>query len=295
MKYFISILKEANKLNSASEVHVFYLKNLLCHLNLSYDTWLYFCVLLGDFDIEIERNIKYFKQKRIDTRYSNFMNLITYLKQNESSMLSNSFSEIRNSYSYGLIKKIDDLLALFKFENKSYKFIDLILIDDFDRFIISTKDLKICYLSCLVEDCNEQSIYHICQDMEILQEIYTNLSDSTITEYSRLPLNSGKLVKSINYNPSKRNNNLALNLLLELNDKNLEKNDDLSLLHVSLAIWYDWLTKHKYNHETSNVSAEMFLDSVIYNWIILMCKSDDKKNQSGDLKKLLDQDLNEML
>ncbi len=99
------------------------------------------------------------------------------------------------------------------------------------------------------------------------------------------------MIKSVDYKPSKIDN-LALNLLAELNEKNLKKDDDLSLLYVSLAIWYDWLTRNKYNNETTNISADMFLDSIIYNWIILMSKSNNNnntENQSGDLKKDLDE------
>ena len=72
----------------------------------------------------------------------------------------------------------------------------------------------------------------------------------------------------------------------------MKKDDDLSLLYVSFAIWYDWLTRNKYNNETTNISADMFLDSIIYNWIILMSKSNNNNNtanQSGDLKNILDQ------
>ncbi len=123
------------------------MENLLSCLKLSsYLTWFYFCVLLGDYDIGFDRNIGYFREKRINTR-DGFMNLINHLRQNESSMLSNNFSEIRYSYrDRRLVEIIDDLLAFFKFENNSYKFIDSVSIDDFDRFIISTRDLKICCL-----------------------------------------------------------------------------------------------------------------------------------------------------
>jgi hypothetical protein len=292
-KDLINILKEPSNLSSSTEVHVYYLKRLLSHLKLSsYLTWLYFCVLLGDYDIGFDRNIGYFREKRINTR-DGFMNLINHLRQNESSMLSNNFSEIRYSYrDRRLVEKIDDLLALFKFKNDCYKFFDSDSIDDFDRFIISTRDLKICYLSCYVEDCNEKSIYQICKDTPILRGIYSDLSDSSVLEFSRLPITtSGRLLESIKYTSSKIDN-LALNLLAELNEKNLKKDDDLSLLYVSLAIWYDWLTRNKYNNETTNISADMFLDSIIYNWIILMSKSNNNNNianQSGDLKKDLDE------
>jgi hypothetical protein len=234
-KDLMNSLKEPKNLSNKTEVHVYYLENLLSCLKLSsYLTWFYFCVLLGDYDIGLDRNIGYFREKRINTR-DGFMNLINHLRQNESSMLSNNFSEIRYSYrDRRLVEKIDDLLALFKFENNSYKFIDSVSIDDFDRFIISTRDLKICYLSCYVEDCNEQSIYQICKDTPILRGIYSKLSDSSVLEFSRFPITtSGTLIKSVNYKPSKIDN-LALNLLAELNEKNLKKDDDLSLLYVCI-------------------------------------------------------------
>jgi len=126
------------------------------------------------------------------------------------------------------------LLAFFKFKNDYYKFIDSDSIDDFARFIISTRDLKICYLNCYVEDCNEKSINQICKDTPILRGIYSNLSDSSILEFSRLPITaSGRLIESANYKPSKIDN-LALNLLADLNEKNLKKDDDLSLLAIKL-------------------------------------------------------------
>jgi len=80
----------------------------------------------------------------------------------------------------------------------------------------------------------EQSIYQICKDAPILRGIYSNLSDSLILEFSRLPITaSGRLIESANYKPSKIDN-LALNLLADLNEKNLKKDDDLSLLAIKL-------------------------------------------------------------
>ena len=112
-KDLMNSLKEPKNLSSSTEVHVYYLENLLSCLKLSsYLTWFYFCVLFGDYDIGLDRNIGYFKQKRINTRDGNFINLIAYLRQNESSLLSNNFSEIRHLYrDRRLVKKIDDFVG----------------------------------------------------------------------------------------------------------------------------------------------------------------------------------------
>jgi len=45
--------------------------------------------------------------------------------------------------------------------------------------------------------------------------------------------------------------------------------------------------RNKFNNETTNISADIFLDSIIYNWIILMSKSNNNNNiinQSGDFR-----------
>lgn len=148
-KYLIEKLKDSTNLNALTEVPVFNVKSLLHYFELaSYKTWIYFCILMGDSDQGINRNIAYFRAKGIDTRNGNWTNLIKYLKRNEGYLLQSDFNEIRSTYSSGELNKIDALIKQFEFKDNEFTLIDAT--NDFDRFAMSVKDLKICFLNTMV-------------------------------------------------------------------------------------------------------------------------------------------------
>ena len=148
-RYLTEKLKEPKNLNGLTEVPVFNVKSLLDYFGLtSHKTWLYFCMLMGDNDIELSRNVDYFRAKRIDTRYGKWINLINYLKENERHLLQSDFKEIRSSYYRESLNKIDALIKQFEFKDNEYKLVEAT--NDFDRFVMSVKDLNKCFLNTMV-------------------------------------------------------------------------------------------------------------------------------------------------
>ena len=118
MKYFIDYLREPNKLNGLTKVPIFTMNNLLGYLRLqNHKTWLYFCVILGDRDIDLARNLNYLIKNRIDTRNGNLIRLVNHLQSDEMSSLNNNFKNLRSFYDRDQLKSIDDLIAMFEFNH----------------------------------------------------------------------------------------------------------------------------------------------------------------------------------
>ena len=271
-KYFSDILRKPNKLNLSTLVPVFHISSLLNHLNLkSYQTWLYFCVLLGDNDIHLNRNERYFKDKKINIANGDFINLIHYLKQNETSLIQNNFGEIRSYFNELSLSKIDNLLRSFEFKDNSFKLIDSC--NDFDRFVMSIKDINICFLNCMVEDYNQNTVFEMCQENNILKELYSKITDLSVIEYSRLPIKDPKdeIVKKTIHSKSQIENSLVLAYLNKLNETKTNLNDELTLFYTSLALWENWLENKILCNE--NKSFEIYVDALITNFILIMIKN----------------------
>lgn len=143
MKYIIDKLKQPEKINDLTRVPVYYCSELIDYIGLqSYETWFWFCILLGDYDYGIPKNIKYFR----DNNLIDYMSIINYFIENEFLLCMSKYSEIKVTYNLDQKKKIFNLLRLFQFEDKQYKFInsvDEMKIDDFERFILTTKDIEL--------------------------------------------------------------------------------------------------------------------------------------------------------
>lgn len=279
-KYFINYLKDPKLINDSIRVPIFYVNDLLAYLDLkNYKTWLYFCILLGDYDYNLERNITYLKWNNLDTKNNNLMSLVNHLKQYEHSLLHNDFYLLRSSYkSDEKLKKIDDIIDLFEFKALNFDFIinDQNQINDFDRFIINIKDLEECYLPCLVEDSNEKTVFNLCQENESLKHLYSFFSDE-IVEYSRTAvltslncLNTCKI--STKTHPDKFND-AVLFYLKDMNKMNsADQVDNMTLLFTALATWYDWLSNNNYNNKLYNKSSDLFINSIVINLIIIKLK-----------------------
>ena len=268
------------------------MNNLLGYLRLqNHKTWLYFCVILGDRDIDLARNLNYLIKNRIDTRNGNLIRLVNHLQSDEMSSLNNNFKNLRSFYDRDQLKSIDDLIAMFEFKNNRFELTDSIQPTDFDRFILSVKDLKTCYLYSGVEDCTENNIFKLCQDNHILEQIYFCLNNQ-IVEYSRDIIKTDyakNIIKKYIFNAKDfQANNSALSYLSTHNLNNSNEKDDLTLFYVSLAIWYQWLKQNNYNNKIEFSNPDDFLDSVLYNWIIISLKSG--LNASKDQSALLMQD-----
>jgi len=302
MKYIIDKLKQPEKINDFTQVPVYYCSQLIDYIGWqSFETWFWFCILLGDYDYGIPKNIKYFRDNNLIEKRTemnlNYMSIINYFIENEFLLCMSKYCEIKVTYNLDQKKKIFNLLRLFQFEDKNYNFINSVKIDDFERFILTTKDIKACFLLCAVEDTTECSVFDCCQKNQILREIYSSLQ-TTIIEYVRVPIQSSScnvIFNKITFNPinfTQINNLAALKYLNKLNETN-ELDDDLTLFYTSISIWYNWLNTNKYKNTIKNVTSDLFLNTIIYNWVIIKSKSNDViriTHKSDDLMKHLNKD-----
>lgn len=152
--YLIGLLKEPNNLNGNTKVPIFNMRTLLNYFGFNnHKTWLYFCILMGsdsdNHNERIDKNINYFRAKRIDTRNWNWGNLINHLKRNEFYLMRNNFEEIRSTYDRLTLSRVNILLSQLEFEHKSCKLVPN-KTNDFDRFVMSIKDINICFLNSMV-------------------------------------------------------------------------------------------------------------------------------------------------
>ena len=103
MKYIIDKLKQPEKINDFTQVAVYYCSELIDYIGLqSYETWFWFCILLGDYDYGIPKNIKYFR----DNNLIDYMSIINYFIENEFLLCMSKYSEIKVTYNLDQKKKI---------------------------------------------------------------------------------------------------------------------------------------------------------------------------------------------
>ena len=170
LKIFESLELETNKFP------VFRLDKLMSFFHLeSYKTWIYFCIILGNNDdIELRRNTAYLKEFNIDTRGGNLDHLIAHCKIEEKRLIDTNYNQIRATYVFKrdvALKKIDKLIELFEMKNTEYKFTDSINgINDFTRLFETIKSLNCFHINCLVEDCDQDSVFQ--PSIDFLHSIY---------------------------------------------------------------------------------------------------------------------------
>ena len=145
--------------------------NLIKYYGLqSLDCWLYFCVLLGDYDLELEYDKAYMRENDLNNNFD----LIKHLRK------SNKITSIRSHYNEKKLKIVDDFVGMFKFKVTDYTLHfssskDSYLFDDMDRFLLSVGDLSTSWLICLVEDTDEETVFSICLHNGILEGVYNRL------------------------------------------------------------------------------------------------------------------------
>lgn len=197
-KYVSDSFKNAQNLHDSTFIPVFYVQNLLDYLELNFKSWIYFSILLGNVDLGLEKNVQYFKSKRIDTRKHNLFPLVKHFKSNEDYFNRTNFHEIRRSYnSEDSIKTLDKLIECLEFRNFDFKFLAGFgnKLDDLDRFLNDLISMQKVYFNCLIEDLSEKSVFYSPQIQEIFYEIYSFLPEKypdifdrylLITEYYRV-------------------------------------------------------------------------------------------------------------
>ena len=189
----------SGRFNAHTLMPVFNVEKFCKHLGLEWTTYFYFCVLCGDYDAGFDRNLGYFNSLKTNEKIStterslNWMSsLRDHLRGVESELKETGYERIRINYEKnGLLAKIDFLFDCFAFRNVEFKF-DSGDANDFDRFILTLKDMGKIYLQCFVEDYTESSVFEIARKFDLLKTIYLvyNLNNpeakkSKIVEYSR--------------------------------------------------------------------------------------------------------------
>ena len=293
-KYAMEKLVNNENLSDETQLPVFYLKKVLAFYGICHKTWMYFGVINGDYDLQLNRNNKYLLSKKINTRIKDFnFDLIYHLKENESKYIDSNFSDIRKAYDQEDLKKVDKLIEKFEMktnqDTKNDKFYN-----DFDKSIEIFKTLNLNYLNCLIEDPNELTCYSIVQKNDVFNMIYYlltnkfNLKRISTIEYYRNQ-NLSKFEDSVSKQAikiDKPENSLIYDFLKEINEKLtdrnnnvLSKDDNLSILMTSLSIWYEWILKNNYKTKIS-ISPEIFVDSILTNLLIIDLKNKLQSNQN---------------
>ena len=296
---------------------IFYMSKLLEFFQFeSHLTWIYFCIMLGNNDdIELKRNVNYFKLYNIDTRNSRLLyeHLLAHMRVNEKSNLQHNFAQIRRTYRYNqevALRKIDELVDLFEMNDHKYTLVDSLIqgarVDDFDRLFLNIKHLNCVFLNCMIEDCaNEESAF--TPAIEFLRMIYWfQLGKPNgglekidkIEEYIRVKgptsqkMHKMKLVylnslKKVNLLDSESNKFLAY--IRNLKSMEIcESDKTVQLLLVSILVWENWLRKTVIDKD----SVKVMIDSVFVNIFVLSIKTVIKNDMVNvrDLLKVKEHD-----
>jgi hypothetical protein len=271
------------KLRPRVQIPVFKIKKLCKYYDMSYETYFYFCVCLGDYDIDLLRNEKLFKKIKCDTNDFNY--LLAYFHQNKAKFNSTNFKAVRETYSQRCLNEIDKLHDLFTFKTLESDFIQGLngSLNDFDRFILNFKDMKKVYLNSFVEDFKEENLFHSARHFQVLDLIYSVFNSKypdqkldVISEYSRVK------------NPySVIDDKLIIEREVKVADFDLEKSflygflmsskldKEMTLFLTCCALWHKWLSLNEY-HTKVNISNEQFIDVLFTNFVILNLKNDLK-------------------
>ena len=266
------MLRKGKRLNGSTLVPVFYVNNLIKYFELdNLNCWLYFCVLLGDYDLELGCDNAYMRDNNIKNNFE----LIEHLRD------SNQIKIIRSRYNEKKLKIVDDLVGMFNFTFTNYNLFfssdkDSYLVDDMDRFLLSVGDLSTSWLKCEVEDTSEETVYSICINNGILKDVYNRLNSTrNIVEYSRYKKPQPERVfKTIEYPKNDENEkNIILDYIKKVNQqKPDDESDNLKLFLCSMAVWFKWLNTNKYEKSVEE-PAYLFADAFFYNFIILKLKN----------------------
>jgi hypothetical protein len=275
-KYFNRLLYDLTNLNGSTEVPVFYVGRLIKILELrNFRTWLYFCILLGDYDINLISNKRFMNAHCLKDK----KDLLDHLKKEESSLLQNGYKHIRNDYNHNnyLIKLIDGLIQCFEFKNSKYKIEYSDKFDDFNRIILTMRDINTIFLYSIIEDTNQNHVYQICQYHHILEQIYKLISRRVITEYSRSHnSHSNRSVRVVQYSDKRIKSNHILDYIdrAETVAKEIDVDDSqkMNLFSISLSVWYDWICKINIGQKKFKTDNISFIDAIFHNFLILRIK-----------------------
>lgn len=149
IKFIKDLLLNPNKLSENTKVPVFLIDNLIDYLSLkSFKTWLYFCIMLGDNDFELDRNFNYLNANGISTKILSNKNqhrgrqndtttasnkdttlpsssdvprrLIDHLREHEDKLIRCDFIQISSTYMPQMFTKLRELMDEFEFNSRIY-------------------------------------------------------------------------------------------------------------------------------------------------------------------------------
>ena len=242
------------------------MNNLIKYFKLdSLDCWHYFCILLGDYDLELGCDRGYMRANNLRDNFE----LIKHLRD------SHQIEAIRSRFNEKKLKIVDDLVGMFNITDTQYALhfsSDKDLFDDMDRFLLSVGDLSTSWLKCEVEDTNEETVYSICMHNGILEGVYNRLmSSQNIVEYARFKKpRAGNVFKTTEYPKNGPNTNNAI--LDYIKQGNQQNPNDLKLFMCSMAVWFEWLNTNKYEQSVQE-PGYLFVDAFFYNFVILKLKN----------------------
>lgn len=277
-KYASKTFKKVDSINPNTKVPVYFVDDMVSHLRLSYKSWLYFCILLGDYDAGFTRNSNYMRTNNIQKGTSFFKQLLDHARLKQKAFTQNNFQEIRETYSENDLQIVDQFIEMIEFKNTNFEFITGIngSLNDFDRFITILKDMKMTYFCCLTEDCGEKTVFDPVKKIGFYNTIYSLIKTrypevefDVIIEHCRVQNPSVQLSRLVSQSEVRvgvTENNLVYDYLMKRSKSAV--NDNLTLFLSSLSIWFKHMNENSYVSKLELKPID-FIEAVLMNFVII--------------------------
>lgn len=302
-RYVMDIFKDFSKINKDLEIPVFYLRNLLAYYRISFKTWIYFCILLGDYDFDLDKNIKFYKKYKLDLKTSVYHKVLDHFRYNEKKFHENGYRDIRSTYDSNHISKVDKIIDKLEFKVTKIEYLKSLNqnLNDFDRFANKIKQFMIVFFPILIENFNQEpSVFAGCFESYYLCYVLIRDKFNTgnyITEYFRKKnptqelqidkryIKIGTFEENYLYRFLKKQSDFsALNMQI----------DNLSLFYTALCL----ITKF-FKNKWSEYSTKRIRDALLTNLMLINFKIYDYQlneifeESSNDIDVIFSYKLNE--
>lgn len=108
---------DLSRLSCETVVPVFRMKSLLDVVGLkSAKTWLYFCMLLGDYDKRLLRNSNCFSREIKWGASDSLLSFLNFLKKKEQNLMRNEYEQIVRSYAINFKEALNSKIDMFEFK-----------------------------------------------------------------------------------------------------------------------------------------------------------------------------------
>ncbi|RNA19003.1 hypothetical protein BpHYR1_044920 [Brachionus plicatilis] len=290
-KYVADIFKNLSNIKSDLEVPVFYLRNLLASSRISFKSWIYFCILLGDHDFELGKNAKFYQKYKLDMW--KFYKVLDHFRQNEINFHQNGYRDIRSTYDSTSIYKVDQIIDKIEFRVTNITFLTSLNqnLNDFDRFANNIRQFMKVFFPCLIENFNhEPSVFSNCLDTYYLSYALTRdkfKERSFVVEYFRKknPTKQSQIEERL-IKIGQFEENFLFRFLKEKSDLSVlnMQIDNLTLFYASLCL----ITKF-WKNKWSDYSTERIRDAFLTNLMLINFKIYDYQ-----LKEIFEQNSNDI-